>query len=276
MAKLTLDHIAPLALIMLRFVGASVLLVGLAAAFKPAGLPRPRGWDLARIGGLGVLGVALNQGLFIVGIHESTPARAALMYALSPLVVLGIGIFRGSEKPFTRRILGIVAALAGVISILSERGGLQGATLRGDLLLLGAITAWSLYTALAKGLIDKYGALQVTAGAMAAGCLVFAPIGIPAVLDAPLAQIPVSAWLGLAYLTVMMSVVGYFLWYVAVGRLPPSRVAVFMNLQPPLAIAASWLWFDEEISAAFLAGAVLVLVGVWAAQQTRDQNAEPA
>ncbi len=111
------------------------------------------------------------------------------------------------------------------------------------------------------------GVSAVTAIALLAGTVTFAPIGAPALAGADLSVVPISGWAAILWLCVMTSIVAYNLWYFAIRRLPPSRVAVFMNLQPPLTIAASWWFLGETLDAAFLFGAVAVLAGVWMAQR---------
>jgi len=54
---------------------------------------------------------------------------------------------------------------------------------------------------------------------------------------------PASAWASVAWLIVMSSVVSYFCWYYAIRRLEPSRVAVFINLQPIGTALAQWALF---------------------------------
>jgi drug/metabolite transporter (DMT)-like permease len=65
-----------------------------------------------------------------------------------------------------------------------------------------------------------------------------------------------------AYLGLLVSVVGYWLWYYALARVSASNVAVFSNLQPVLVTIATVIVFGTSPSLLFFVGGVFVLAGV--------------
>src|SRR4029077_15217245 len=105
----------------------------------------------------------------------------ALLYALTPALVLLIGVARGTER-FTRGgVVGIVLALSGVSLVLVDAGlhkatvsaaasaaaAHQGANenqLYGDLMILGGVVAWAVLTAFARGGVGRLGALLAPPG----------------------------------------------------------------------------------------------------------------
>ncbi len=74
-AKQALHELAPAALAMLRFIGASVLLVPLLTWLTPHRWP-PRAW-WRRIALLALLAVPLNQGFFLGGLATAGTTRCA-------------------------------------------------------------------------------------------------------------------------------------------------------------------------------------------------------
>jgi drug/metabolite transporter (DMT)-like permease len=225
--------------------------------------------DLAKICGLGLLGVTTNQTLFLVGIHHTLPSRAVLIYAATPLAVLLIGRIRGTETVNSMRLAGIVAAVTGVIVLMTGQGALDAEVRLGDAAILVGMLAWSAYTALGKRLLMTYGALPVTCIALIAGGVAYIPIGLPAVLSTSLAEISVQGWLGIAWLVFFTSIASCVCWFFAIEHLPPTRVAIFINLQPPVTLFIAWGWFGEPMTAALLGGAAMVLSGVWLVQRGR-------
>lgn len=218
--------------------------------------------DLWKIVLLGVLGTGVNQTAFIVGLAYSTPARCSLLYALSPLFVLLIAILAKHEKLHAKRLVGMVVAFAGVALILSERGGLAGASLYGDFIMMIGVVAWAAYTALGRPYLQRYGTFTVTAIALMSGSAIAMPLLAPYAFAAPLNNVPLSAWASVGFLCVFSSLVAYSLWYFAIRLLPAPRIAVFMNLQPPMVVVISWGFFGEAISARFIVGAIATLGGV--------------
>jgi drug/metabolite transporter (DMT)-like permease len=248
----------PVALI--RFVLAAAALGGW-QGFRRAGAIERRDWPRVLL--LGVLAVPLNQGFFLYGMVRSTPSHASLLYALTPLVVflLAHGVIR--ERLPWSTLLGIAVAFGGVLVILGERGLMRElSVLGGDLLLLVAVFAWSLYTVLAKPLLARYDAMAVTTGAVVSGMLVSLPAFLIPGAIPPLRSITPPLWGAILYLAIGTSAVAYPLWMYALRHLDASKVAIASNTQPVLTGALSWLVYRERFTPGFLLGAALTLAGV--------------
>lgn len=261
-AKDTFREWGPLELMWLRITLATSLYLGVFVVTRRPLLPPHH--EIKRLFLLGFLGMPINQGVFLVGLSLSTPAHAAIAYALTPAtVLLGAHLFLG--EPLTRqKLLGVGVAFTGVAVVLLERGlnfALQG--LVGDLLLLVAMVAWAGYTVLTRPLAQKYGALTTTGWVWFAGVLWTLPLG-PWVLRPldQLEQITPRGWLGLAYIVLITSVVAYLLWGYALQRLEAARVAIFTNLQPVVTALLAWVVLGLPISVPTALGGLLVITGV--------------
>ena len=275
------------------FISAGTFLLGKAAAdamptlvlgllrFLIAGagflvLARIRGlelWPLARAEWraylwVGFLGVALNQVAFLGGLAFTLPSHAALLYALTPTVVLLLAWARGQERPGPRKLLGLVLAFSGVAILLAGRKGaaLPPRWILGDLMILVAVVAWAGYTVASRPLVMKHGAQRATTLSILFGLAVFAPLGVLGLPHFHLAAVPPLAWVGLVYLGLATSVVSYLLWFHALAMKEPSRVAIATNGQPVATALLGWIFFAQPITLPFVAGAVLVAIGVALAQ----------
>ena len=79
-----------------------------------------------------------------------------------------------------------------------------------------------------------------------------------------------SAWFGLAFLTLVATVVGLAFQNLAMQRLDASQVATFGNVAPLLTVLWGYLLFDERISAMAVVGGSLVMLGIaWASRPAR-------
>ena len=275
-------------LVLVRSSGAALLLVVILFAARGKNETKLTRSDWRQLFFLGVVGVPLNQGLFLAGLALTSAAHAALLYALTPALVLLIGVRRGVERFSRGRVVGIALAIAGVAIVLVDAAlrtpaavapGTASAAhqaagsnpLAGDLMVLGAVVCWALYTALSRDVIARIGAMRATVGALGIGACVYIPIGLVSWwwIGFSFDHLPASAWGSVAWLIVMSSVVSYFCWYYAIRRLDPSRVAVFINLQPIGTALAQWALFSLPLGPAFLAGGALVVAGVITAQRAR-------
>lgn len=260
-AKVALRDIPPLDMAFLRFLIAAAIL-------WPIGQRRGGGRKIERadqfkLWGLGLLAIPLNQALFLYGLQWTTAGHSALLYALTPMFVLILAARRLGERITFWRTTGILIAFGGVVVVLLEKGiKLAPSQFLGDILVLVAVVAWAYYTVLGKPLIKKYGAMVVTARAMTYGTLLLLPIGLYSVADFVPGAVATDAWLGLLYCAIMTSVIGYTLWFWALKYVDASQVAVFNNVQPVVAAFFAWLLLGEPLTATFVAGGVLVIIGV--------------
>jgi len=117
LGKAAADAIPTLALGLLRFLiaGAGFLLL---AKFRGLEL-----WSVAKADWrayfwAGFLGVALNQVAFLGGLALTLPSHAALLYALTPTMVLLLAWVRGQERPGPRKLGGLALAFSGVAVLL--------------------------------------------------------------------------------------------------------------------------------------------------------------
>lgn len=212
---------------------------------------------------LGFLVVPVNQGFFLFGLSRSTASHASLLYALTPLVVLLFARRLLREEGLAAKLIGILAAFAGVAVILLERGlRHEMGLLSGDLLILVAVVAWAAYTVLSKRLLVRYDPMTVTGWSIICGTILCLPaLLIPGAIP-PLRSITAPAWGAIAYLAVGTSVIAYPLWSYALRHMDASKVAITTNTQPILTAAFSWLLFGERFTPGFFVGAGLILAGV--------------
>src|SRR5215475_5015506 len=260
-AKRALAEVPVQTLVLWRFILSGAVFAGLVAILPGPALPPRRAVGTVLL--LGLLAGPLNQGLFFAGLRQSTAAHAALLYALTPIGVYLYSVLRGRETPNTRAGMGLLLAFSGVLVLLLAHGlrALSGVFV-GDLLILGAVTAWVLYTAEGKAFIGEHGALRATAWSMIAGALWLLPLA-PWALQPELVLGASAVVKGaIVYLALLTSVVSYLLWYWALGRTDASKVAVFSNLQPVATAVAAWLVLGEHIGWEVAVGGALVLAGV--------------
>jgi drug/metabolite transporter (DMT)-like permease len=269
-AKSTLQEFPPLVLGLFRFVLATGLVWPATRVLRPG--KRIAREDRGRILLLGLLAVPLNQALFLCGMQWASASHAALLYALTPTLIILAAASQG-VRPSSRQASGIVLAFAGVLTLLMQRGlNFDPRSLHGDLLILVAVVAWALYLHLARDLIRRYGPLLVTAEALAAGTVLFLPVGLLALRGFQLSAITPDGWSGLLYLAWLTSGVNYVIWFWGVEHLRPVATAVWSNLQPPTTAIMAWALLHEPLPAGFLVSAILVLGGVWTAQRARPDR----
>jgi drug/metabolite transporter (DMT)-like permease len=222
--------------------------------------------------------VPFNQYCFLRGLQYTVPSHPALLFALTPVLVMILDSLRLRRMPPRAKIAGVLLALAGVFLIL--RPWAQGAAFdrirTGDYWILGAVSSWSIYTVAARSACRRHDPRCVTAWSLIIGALLMLPIAGADLAALPVETIPLGAWLSLAWLAVITSVVMMLLWNVMLHDLRSVEVAICTNAQPPTTALLTaglaglgWLDRQQDLGALFFTGMVLVLAGVVIAQFRR-------
>ena len=155
--------------------------------------------------------------------------------------------------------------MAGVGLALAERGlawedGLGAVA--GDGLMLVTALCGAAYGVLAQRALARYSALTVTTYAMVLGTLLLVPAALVEGLIGVLPQLNLQTVALLVFLGVFGGALGFFLWTFALTRLTPTQVAVYINLNPLVAIVLAAVLLAERLTIIFAAGFGAVLLGV--------------
>ena len=261
--KWALDELSPLALNALRFPLACLVIWAVVRATGP--LPRIRPRDLPAILGLGFLGNAAYQLLFIYGLDGTRAGNAALLMATVPVWALFLAAVT-REGTLDRTVWGgvFLTVLGVAIMVIGGSGGvgIEGVSLRGDVLMLLAAISWAAYTVGTRPLSLRYGALPVIAWTLWSGSAVLVLLGLPSLADARLTALGPGPWIAVVFSGVFSLGVAYLLWYRGVVRLGSARTSAYSNLVPVVALLVAWFWLGEVPTGVQLGGAAVILSGI--------------
>lgn len=220
---------------------------------------------------LGLMNIPMSQMFFVWGLRYTTPANAALAYALSPAFVAIIGSVFYREKLSAQVVTGIGIAIIGTFIVLFEKGlDTSPEYLMGNVIELCASLSWSFYTVLGRSLSLRYGAIRTTGLSMLTGFAIFALFMAIFPLDFEFAAPPsltLRQWTDLLYLGLITSGVGFGLWQYLLTKRSSVQVSVFNNLQPVITTILTVLIFGLRPSLAFILGGVITLSGVLITQR---------
>ena len=211
----------------------------------------------------GLLGVALNQLLFIKGLSLSTVINANLLGTMIPVFTLAGSVLLGRESFSPRVAAGLAVAAAGAAYLVNPFGAdFSKSSTAGNLLLVANAFFYGLYIAISQDAIRRYGALTVITWMFVMANVVTLPVGLYSLRDVQLASIGAHVWLALLYIVAVPTVLTYYLNAWALGRVEPSVVAVYIYLQPLIALALAPLLLGERPGARTFVAAALIFAGV--------------
>lgn len=259
--KIVLRTIPSLALVGIRVLGAAVALAAIGLATRR--LERIARADWLLLVSSSLLGVVLNQWLFVKGLSLTTAVNATLLGTTIPVFTLLVSIALKNERASIRQIVGILLAGAGVVYLIGpERADFSRSSVIGDLLLVANSLCYGTYVAISKRLVTRYNALTVTTWIFIVGCVPAVPLGAVSLSQVRLSDIPGSVWLAVTYIVLFATVVCYYLNSWALARVPPSTVAVYIYLQPLITFALAPLVLGEKVESRVIIASLLVFAGV--------------
>lgn len=273
-AKITLRHINPFALTSFRIELSGLLMLPI--YFAQARRSRLNRKDLWTFAVLGFWGVAINRGLFIVGLNYTTAAHSVLIVASGPILVLLLARVYKLEKITRAKITGMATCFAGVVILVAgdELHGHAG-TWIGDLIALGGTCGFALYTVLAKRVARQYDTISMNTFCNLAGAIFLLPLTLREAARLNWGAVGPVGWVGLAYTVLVSSIGAYLIFFWALAHLPASRLAVFTYIETPLSALLAVLILGESASLALLIGGALILVGVYLAEFGPGSEAAP-
>ena len=212
--------------------------------------------------GLGAVGHALYQYLFVGGLALTSVANSSLMLAATPVVIAIVSAFMGRERVGPLHWLGAALSLTGIYIVVAHGVSGTQSSMRGDLMMVGAVCCWTAYTLGAGPLMKRHSPVGVTGLSMAIGTLVYVPIMLPKVRAIDWLSVSSATWIAILYSAIFALAVAYTIWYMAVREIGSARTAVYSNLIPIVAMLTAVVFLGERLTRSRLAGAAAVLVGV--------------
>lgn len=261
LGKLALRTMSSTALVTVRIVGAAIAFLLLKGSLAEL-LKIPRR-DLFSLVLSSLLGVSLNQFLFIKGLSLTTVINATLLGTTIPVFTLLISIILGYDRLSLRRCLGVLLAASGVIYLVDPlRANFSAETNAGNLLIVTNCLAYGTYIATTKQLFKRYGALKVITWLFVIGSIFTIVPGVYAVDVGEIRRAGPALWLILVYIVLVPTVAAYYLNAWALTKVTPSTVAIYIYLQPLIAFALAQLLLKERLSFRLMIASALIFAGV--------------
>jgi drug/metabolite transporter (DMT)-like permease len=206
---------------------------------------------------LGMVGYTL---LLYAALDTTSAVNASVISAINPAIIALAAVVVLGERIRRGGVLGIAISFVGVVIVVLLGGpaGAAGVTVAiGDLLIIGAILAWTAYVIISRRIQTP----PITATTV--------QVGLSAIMLAPVmaivgvqAQPSTEGWWGLAIIIVFPSALAYLLWNVAVTQLGPSRTGVFLNLLPVFTAVIA-VALGDQLTIWQVVGGLIVLAGVY-------------
>lgn len=258
-----LHSFSPVFLSTVRICFTSLFLIIIAVANKGLRKPTLSEWKL--LIGVGIFGTLLNQTFYFTGLHHTTPANAALINAMAPIITIFLERVILRVKLTPKKALGAVISLIGVFSIIGVANGSFGISL-GDLNVLIAVICLSISLLFIRSLAKTMPSFSITIFATVLGSVLMVPAaGVENIVGESLVSHSFFNWFLLIMAGILAQGIAGFWWNGGVAKVGAGTAAMFMNIQPFVAIVASHFILGNPILPLQIMGGILVLTGVFIA-----------
>jgi drug/metabolite transporter (DMT)-like permease len=220
---------------------------------------------------LGLFSTTLYQIFFLYGVKYAAASDDSIVIGAAPVMIGVLASFYTQERLTRWKILGLLVGLSGVVLIgfLSPNSQVLNRPLGLTLVFFGALS-YALYTILLRRFVKKTNSnpdgVHVTSLSINSWMAVF---GLVFLAPFSLVEQPwnstwdTNSWIGILYLALLSTIVGYYLYIEGVTKIGAGRASVFSNLVPFFGVLTSALILKEAVSIWTVVSLLLILTGVY-------------
>lgn len=265
------DHIKPLALVSFR----SVLTAGLfwiTSLFLPKE-PVDRK-DLLFLFGCSFFGVVINQILFLAGLNLTSPINSSIIQSTNPIFAFVFVALILNERITFLKGSGLAIGLSGVLLLILQNGtpDLASSTFLGDVFTMVNTISWAFYTVIIKRMLEKYHPVTVMKWTFFFGMLTTIPAGYNQWSTMDWSSIPLNAWMGIGFVVVFATYLGYLLLSFGLRRLSPTIVSTYTYTQPIIAAYIVSMMGQDHIDLVMIISALLIFAGVFVVSRQKNNT----
>ena len=251
-AKAAMEHFSPILLMALRFTLTALCMIWF---FRPD----PKLFN--KLFWIAFVSAAIQYSLTFTGVSGIDASTAALLIQLEvPFAILLAAVVLG-DKLTIRQGVGVSLAFCGAILIVGEPK--LANNMRYVLMVIGGGFAWSLGQIMIKMMGVSGGFSLISSVAVFAAPQLF--IASYLLEDNQIDQIITAspaAWAAVIYLGLVMTALGYAMWYRLLGLYDVNMVMPFLLLLPVASVVGGYLFLDEILTTKIAIGGLLALAGV--------------
>lgn len=273
-SRFVVAEVPPLTLALLRYaIGFACLLPFFLKSFMApalAGQARAALKDIATADWLAM--AALGTGQFAVliallnyGLQHIGAGQAALIFSLFPLLTLLLSGALGRERISAALLAGVLLSISGVaLSLWPKLQAPHPGHWWGEAAVLASAGVGALCSVLYRPYLQRYPTLALSSFAMLVSVLFLGLLALTENWPARVMALGLQSWTVVALIGIS-SGIGYFWWLYALKHESPTRVTVFLALNPLTAALLGVLFLGEALSPWSAAAIFLIASGLWLA-----------
>jgi drug/metabolite transporter (DMT)-like permease len=209
---------------------------------------------------LGMVGCPVT---LYLALRFTTATSTSLISGTGPLITLMLAAALLHTRLTRNQLSGALLSLLGVVLVIGAGEGwkLSGFTPNvGALIMMVNVVMWGLYSVMARVITRNRSALWVTAYSTWFAVPILVTAAVLEWRQAP-PTLDVALVLGLLYIGIFATCLGYMAWNEGVRRVGPDGAMAFYNMLPVFGVLLGALFLGERMTAGQWFGGALIIFG---------------
>jgi len=205
-----------------------------------------------------------NSFTYLSLVHTQVINASLFNTAIPAIIILLCFIFK-IEKTNKFQILGLLISVLGILSIITKLNLDILLTLnfnKGDLIMIGGVISWGLYSSFLKRKKFTLPLLTLVHILCTFGLIFIIPQFIYEFSQDQFIKFDINLFGILIFLALFPSIGSYYCWAGAVSIIGANRAGIFLSLIPLFSTIMAIFFYDEKFQFFHLIGAILIILGL--------------
>jgi drug/metabolite transporter (DMT)-like permease len=262
--KVVLSQIPPISIAFFRqFIAATTLILLVLYTRTPFRIALK---DMGNIVAASFFGIVMYFVFENSGLQYTTASNASMIVAALPIFTLFGETMFFKLKVTWMMILSLMLSMIGVVLVVTVNGKLDLSSARffGNLLVMGAIICWVIYTILNRNLSDRYRSLTIITYQSLVSIFLLIPFIIPEMKRWPaVSELSVPVFINLIFLGIFCSGFAYIFYIYAARRLGATVSSAFLNLIPVVTVICGYVLLQDTLTWIQILGMALIMASLY-------------
>jgi drug/metabolite transporter (DMT)-like permease len=224
---------------------------------------------------LGFTSVGLFNSFTYLSLIYTQVINASLFNTAIPAIIILLCFLFKVEKTNKFQILGLIISVCGILAIITKLKLDILLSLdfnKGDLIMIGGVITWGVYSTLLKKKKFTLPLLTLVHVICTFGLISVFPQFLYEYSNEQLIKFDINLIYTLIFLAIFPSIGSYYCWAGAVSIIGANRAGIFLSLIPLFSTIMAIFYYNEQFQFFHLIGAILIVVGLFLANK-ENKNA---
>ena len=215
---------------------------------------------------LALTSVGLFNSFTYLALVHTQVINASLFNTAIPAIIILLCFLLKIEKTNKFQIWGLILAVLGILSIITKLNINILLSLdfnKGDLIMIGGVISWGLYSAFLKKKRFDLPLLTLVHVLCTLGLIFILPQFLYELSQGQFIKFDINLGCTLIFLALFPSIGSYYCWAGAVSIIGANRAGIFLSLIPLFSTIMAILIFNEKFEFFHLIGAILIILGLF-------------